>query len=227
MLERLDGLLLNLVARTNWFGQVLRFNSEARSQGYTLNSNELRAQLKNLRENGYLTEENRTGTDPEFVCSLTAEGLARANELKGRHGSDSNKAFVAMWFDNSMDKVFEDGIAKAITDCGFEANRVDRVEHNDLIDDQIIVGLRECRFVVAEYTRNRNGVYYEAGYAHGMGKTVIMCCREEDKESIHFDVNHRNFILYQSPEDLAEKLRPRILATVGRGRNQTNIPTGS
>ncbi len=222
LLDRMDRLLINLARLTTRFGEELQFGSDRSNLGYTLDQNEFRAQIEQLVDQKLLKRTSNDGHGGKRAVTLTVEGLRKVRELKLLTGADSNKAFVAMWFDSSMDEVYEQGITKAILSCGFDPMRVDHVEHNDLIDDRIVVGLKECRFVVAEYTEHRNGVYYEAGYAHGMGKTVIMCCREEDKEGIHFDVNHRNFILYKSPEDLAERLRLRILATVGSGRNVTN-----
>ena len=35
--------------------------------------------------------------------------------------------------------------------------------------DRIIAQIRASKFVVADFTRNRGGVYYEAGFALGLG----------------------------------------------------------
>jgi nucleoside 2-deoxyribosyltransferase len=81
-----------------------------------------------------------------------------------------------MWFAEEMNTVFENAIKPAIEseDCGhFTAHRVDKAEFNDDITDEIIAGIKECRFVVADLTGYRDGVYFEAGYAKGLGKPVI------------------------------------------------------
>ncbi|MBR0519746.1 MAG: hypothetical protein IJJ95_00240 [Spirochaetales bacterium] len=87
--------------------------------------------------------------------------------------------------------------------------------------------------MIADLTGFRGGVYYEAGFARGLGKEVILCCKDKysikikydaiDKEVIengpHFDVNHLNTIYWKSNdlEDFKERLKNRIIGTVGRG----------
>ena len=44
---------------------------------------------------------------------------------------------------------------------------------------------KECRFVVADVTNHRNGVYFEAGYAMGMGLPVIWMCHKDDMKEAH------------------------------------------
>ena len=64
-----------------------------------------------------------------------------------------------------------------IEDAGYEAVRIDEKEHTNKIDDEIIAEIRRSRFVVADFTQGkdgaRGGVYYEAGFAHGLGIEVI------------------------------------------------------
>jgi len=37
----------------------------------------------------------------------------------------------------------------------------------------------ECRFIVADFTGQRGGVYFEAGYALGLRKPVIWTCKRD------------------------------------------------
>src|SRR6478672_5340023 len=57
--------------------------------------------------------------------------------------------------------------------CKFTIVRPDRVEHNDNVNDRIISEIRSCQFMVADFTLHRNGVYFEAGLASGLGRPVI------------------------------------------------------
>jgi len=65
-------------------------------------------------------------------------------------------------------------------------------------------------------TGHRNGVYYEAGYAHGLEKEVILTCREGDFDDQHFDVAQIATIRWKDDDDLYKKLVKRIEATVGK-----------
>lgn len=113
-----------------------------------------------------------------------------------------------------MDETFELGISRAVTDCGFTPIRIDRKEHNNQITDEIMAAIRDAEFVVADFSGNRGGVYYEAGYARGLGRSGIYCCRESDFDELHFDTRLINHIKWSDVADFREKLANRIKATI-------------
>ena len=41
-----------------------------------------------------------------------------------------------------------------------------------------------------EHIGARGGVYFEAGFALGLGKTVFLTCREDRTKAVHFDIDH-------------------------------------
>jgi hypothetical protein len=80
-----------------------------------------------------------------------------------------------------------------------------------------MASIRGSRFVVADFTGSRGGVYYEAGFAHGLDLPVIFMCREGDE--LHFDIRQYNCIFWKADalENAQARLRNRILATLGQG----------
>jgi len=128
----------------------------------------------------------------------------------------SKHAFVAMWFDSQNDNAWGK-ISKAIRDCGYNPMRIDKKEHNNQIVPEILFEIRQSDFIVADLTGNRNGVYYEAGYAQALGKEVIVTWKKTDEEEDqpHFDVAQKNMIRWDSEDELYEALVKRIKATVG------------
>jgi hypothetical protein len=138
---------------------------------------------------------------------------------------DSPYAFVAMSFSKDSDqgalltRAFEEAIKPAIeVDAGYkEAVRVDRKEFLGDIVFEIIARIKESRFLVADVTQHRNGVYFEAGYAMGMGLPVIWMCHKDDMKGVHFDTSHLNHIVWDDPAELRRTLATRILATIGKG----------
>lgn len=126
----------------------------------------------------------------------------------------SRDCFVAMWFDASMEEVYQCGIYKPLKDIGFNPVRVDKIEHNDRIDQIIFDLIRRSRFVVADFTGNRAGVYYESGFASGLGLPVIHTCRRDSFVERHFDVHTINTIVYDTIENLATDLRRRVVETI-------------
>ena len=123
-----------------------------------------------------------------------------------------------------MNEAFKQGMELAVSQAGYRPMRIDRKEHINKIDDEIVAEIRRSRFLVADFTQGadgaRGGVYYEAGFAHGLGLPVIFTCREDAVDQLHFDTNHYNHIVWATPEELREKLRNRILAVIGEGPGQ-------
>ena len=138
--------------------------------------------------------------------------------LEGRRESASSVGFCAMWFNPSVRFIYDEAISKAIKDAGYEPFRVDGKEHNNRIDDEIVANIKSAKFMVADLTGHRGGVYYEAGLAHGLGLEVIFTCKE--KRATHFDIRQYNTIFWNPDNmpDFREKIKNRILASsIGRG----------
>ena len=160
-----------------------------------------------------------------YRCRVEVPGYARIEELTTN--PDSSQCFVAMWFDDSMDDVYEKGFRAAIAAAGYTPLRIDKDPGViGKLDDAIIAAIRRSRFVVADFTHGddgaRGGVYYEAGFAQGLGLDVIFTCHKDVMGKVHFDTNHFNHILWEweNPEDLRKQLTDTIVAAIGQGPNR-------
>lgn len=156
-----------------------------------------------------------------FNVTITMDGYSELDALRSR-GAITSQVFVAMWFHDSLDDAFSSGFELGIGDAGYRALRIDKKQHNNKIDDELIAEIRRSRFLVADFTQSeqsgaRGGVYYEAGFAFGLGIPVIYTCREDCVQHLHFDTRQFNHITWNSPKDLRKKLADRISATVGDG----------
>lgn len=152
-------------------------------------------------------------------CRVSVEGY---NHLADSGANTiSSQAFVAMWFDSSMNDAFENGIKPAIESAGYRPLRIDHKPDVNKIDDEIIDEIRRSRFLVADFTHGdegaRGGVYFEAGFAHGLCIPVIYTCRKDMVDKLHFDTRQYAHIVWQNPEELRDGLRKRILARIGKG----------
>ena len=174
--------------------------------------------VNSLESQGWLSPDGQA--IGSLRCSITVEGYSYLAEID--HAIvDSSKAFVAMWFDESMDEVWEEGLRPAISDAGYEAVRIDRKEHLNKIDDEIIAEIRRARFLVVDFTQDetgaRGGVYYEAGFAHGLNIPVVFTCRKDTLGEVHFDTRQYPHIVWGTPEELRDGLTKRISAVLGDG----------
>jgi hypothetical protein len=186
---------------------------------------ELNAVLEYLGRRGFCETKIDNAKGEGWVW-LTLEGAQHVAEIRAVPGA-SDRAFVAMWFSKEMHEAYEPGIKPAITQNGFQSIRIDQKEHNNKIDDEIISEIRKSRFVVADFTCGivtdgekltaiaRGGVYFEAGFALGLGIPVIWCCRYDLISDVHFDTRQYNHIVWEHPDDLRAKLTNRIGALVG------------
>jgi len=130
-----------------------------------------------------------------------------------------------MWFDQSIAKIYNEAIAPAIEIAGYKPRRIDHIDHNNDITDEIISQIRRSKFIIADYTGQRGGVYYEAGFARGLGIEVFMTCKEDEIKDLHFDINHLNCIGWESDnlEEFKNRLANRIEAILGRGPHAMDI----
>ena len=171
-----------------------------------------------LESKGFIQYDQRTKIPWDVI--VTVEGYAHLESLQSKQ-IESTQVFVAMWLDPSMEEAYEEGIKPAIEDAGYTSARIGRKEHNNRIDDEIISEIHRSRFLVADFSQGkdgaRGGVYYEAGFAQGLGIPVIFTCRKEDEKIIHFNTRQINHIFWKTPEDMRDRLLNRITATIGDG----------
>lgn len=182
----------------------------------SIDESELKYLIDFCIEDGLL----KSGGNDGRKYSLTPKGYAHLDALRGAN-PNSEQAFVAMWFDPSMQEAYDQGIDPAIRDAGYRPLRIDQKEHINRIDDEIIAEIRRSRFIVADFTseadRPRGGVYFEAGFAFGLGIPVIWTCRQDLIGSVHFDTRQFNHIVWSGSEDLRKALTNRIGAVIGDG----------
>jgi hypothetical protein len=147
---------------------------------------------------------------------IVAKAHILYDEMAGARAA-SSQAFVAMWFGSEMTEAYNKGFHPAIDGSGYSALRIDRKEHDRKIDDEIIAEIRRSAFVVADFTEHRGGVYYEAGFAHGLGRRVIFTCKRDHLSKLHFDVRQYVTICWSTPAEVVAPLQNRILALFGAG----------
>jgi len=218
--------LVNIIPNTKGLFNEMRIACECQ------NDNELFHLFQIFQAENFL----RTQSDGGFL--LTEKGYSKLDELSIKR-PDTRRVFVAMWFDTAMTDAFELGMKPAIEDAGFEAVRIDRKEHNNKIDDEIIMEIRRAKFIVADFTAGtinsestthylpRGGVYYEAGFAMGLGIPVIWTVRSDQIGSVHFDTRQFAHITWTTPQDLNDALYKRIAAVIGVDVAPKFYPAGS
>jgi nucleoside 2-deoxyribosyltransferase len=136
------------------------------------------------------------------------------------------RCFIAMRFgETQTDKVYNRLIKPAVKHLEIVPIRIDRVEHNDNIDQRIMRELKECDLAIADLTFARPSVYFEAGYAERKVPVIYTSRKDHLKPHdfdtygnfrVHFDLQMRNIIPWRSEKDadFARRLKARIKKVV-------------
>lgn len=140
--------------------------------------------------------------------------------------SEKYETFVAMPFRNQFsynaDQVFQDVICKAVEIANKESPkrefapplRADRVAPNATeITDDIVEGILNCHFFIADFTLANQGVLVEAGVALALKPARhLIFLIQGDRDSIHFDIKDNRFISYDKKNAIKEIAKALIFA---------------
>ena len=230
--ERAERLLRMLVEETKSIGDPVLLPSPVAASGVrtsnlrlakawseSIESKEVTALARYLHEEGFADLE---GVKLAHSIEVKVPGHARVAELT--RSTDSTQVFVAMWLNPLMDEIYGSAIEPAVREAGYEPYRIDlRDDYDGKIDDQIVAQIRRSRFIVADFTHDKEGVrgsvYYEAGFAQGLNTPVIFTA--ESGSDLHFDTRQFPHILWDRGklDAFRQRLVDRILAhpSLGEG----------
>ena len=127
-----------------------------------------------------------------------------------------NKAFVIMRFnDDILDSAYSGVIKPTFEQFGIDVERSDERQDAGSISYEILESIATSRIVFTDLTGSRPNCYYETGFAHALGKELILCIR--DGEKIHFDLKQYRFLTWRTENDLRIRLIARLTA-ISRAR---------
>lgn len=217
--EQLDRALCNLARLSKRGGEFINVYEQDVPILFGQTPDEAQYIAKALIDQRVVTGETHSGG---ALLVVSPRGWARFTELTRDERSPENPAFVAMWFGDKSEQermtgVYRQAIEPALVDAGYLATRVDFVQHNDWIMDRVLGDIRLAPFVVADFTGQRPGVYFEAGFARGLEIPVIHTCDEAHFDDSHFDTKQLNHIVWKTIEELRLQLYHRVVGTIGPG----------
>ena len=122
--------------------------------------------------------------------------------------------FVIMKFgDKKLDSAYEGVIKPLSKEFGLNIVRVDEIQDSGRINDQILENIAKCRLVISDLSGERPNCYYETGFAHALGKDIILTIHKDS--DIHFDLAFHRFIQWETENELRSALRARLSSIVG------------
>lgn len=154
----------------------------------------------------------------ETIGSLRVEAEVQPSESQASGGTViktdilNNFAFVAMPMEPGNHRLVDvlDAIKEAAQRCGVQAERIDDQASNERITDRILESIQKAEFVIADLTDARPNVYFEVGYAHGLGKLPIYIAAADTK--LEFDLKDYPVVFFKGLRDLKDGLEKRMRA---------------
>jgi len=134
--------------------------------------------------------------------------MDRAFGLRKRNRDDPdefepNLVFVIMSFKGDEAQEVYAAIKDECLKLGLNPNRVDEGVGSGFIIREIISFIEKAEFIICDLTFERPNVYYELGYAHGVGNqplNILLVAKEG--ANLHFDIMPLRVQFYRSTEHL-------------------------
>lgn len=118
--------------------------------------------------------------------------------------------FVLMPLDEKFDDIYKFGIKGAAEEGGAYAERVDEQIFTEGILERIFNQISKADIIVADMTGRNANVFYEVGYAHALGKIVLLLTQNVD--DIPFDLINKQHIVYAGKiKTLKSELKKKIV----------------
>jgi hypothetical protein len=125
------------------------------------------------------------------------------------HINKDPQAFVIMKFaDEGLDAIYENAIAPALKNSGYTPVRIDKIPVSGSITTKTLEQIAKSDIVLADLTGGRPNCYYETGYAHALGKELILTIRKRSTK--HFSLSVHQFIEWTDGDGLKRELMARL-----------------
>ncbi len=130
--------------------------------------------------------------------------------------------FVLMPFIKPFDDIYQLGIKAACHEAGAYSERVDEQQYDGSILERVYNQISKADLLIADMTGKNANVFYEVGYAHALGKRVILLTQRS--EDIPFDLKHYEHIVYEgSITGLKEKLLAKVKWAVENPQGKSQL----
>lgn len=184
-----------------------------------------------LRESIPTTFKNRNQNESPMSFSLLIEDspsfiITRKGWSFAIFTEPNSQGFVAIDFNDTMDdaiKAIEDGI----TNCGYLPMVIKNKDYPETIMEKALGEIRKSMFVIVDITNLRPSVFYEAGFAHAIGKPVFYVCSDtfrkklkKHKKELEFYTKHYKIRPYKNLEELKKMITILIEANFPLRENE-------
>lgn len=134
---------------------------------------------------------------------------------------DEKLIFVLMSFNPQNPSLLDyyQGMKRAVAayDASLKCINLDEIGGSFKISDTALTKIRQSRLAIVDLTENRPSVYYELGFAHGIGQQCIITAHEKTPQL--FYPGEYRILYYKNATDLERKLRRELMGMFGGGKD--------
>jgi hypothetical protein len=155
----------------------------------------------------------------QYVGWLTLKGFEVYEELK-KGKSKSNQVFMALQFKSKAETFYKNSLIPALKEFKLDLKDIrDLSNMGELLVAQMEAEIRQSKFLIADITPSKDekcpdinihnaNVYWEAGFARGLEKPVLLLCEASKFEKLPFDTNGFLHVKYDLSSE--EKIKEAI-----------------
>lgn len=159
-----------------------------------------------------------------IVDQLTFQftGLERIKVNNFHCKTEVPTCFIVMQFSPEYDDLYNHVIKPVCERNGYSAIRADDFANSGLILNDIISSIRNSAVIIADITPDNANVYYEVGFAHGIGKPTILMS-DKSRQRLPFDLAGFRTLFYSNSiggKQIIEDHLERHLKEISQPTNQ-------
>jgi hypothetical protein len=129
--------------------------------------------------------------------SLMLQSTARIVARNIKIETKTPQCFVVMQFSEEYNALYREVIRPTCEAFGYEVIRADDTYTSGLIINDITRSIQDASIVIADITPDNPNVFYEVGFAHGIGKTTILLS-DKKRDKLPFDVSAFRTLFYDN-----------------------------
>jgi hypothetical protein len=130
--------------------------------------------------------------------------------ITGDSWFENNLVFIVMSFSPRLDDVYN-AVKGQCDFLGLRAVRVDNTTGSGIVLKKIYDLIESAEFLIVDLTDERPNVYYELGYAHGVGNSendILLVAKNGTR--LHFDIAPLKVHFYSSTVHLCQIVKEQL-----------------
>ena len=126
--------------------------------------------------------------------------------------SEHHALFICPYGNEAVDQNYKRVIKLCLKAHQFSVERADELASAGPVNEEVTKAIIQANLILVDLTGERPNCYYEAGFAHALGKPVIILAQTGTTR--HFEIPGVEWHYWNSSEDLKPKFEKLLLGTL-------------